>query len=141
MAPEIAAGTRGQTPQADIWSLFMVLVWIYNFQGFRNATPAEFTVQSLAQLAKNATADQLLGDLKEMARPDPEKRASAAQMMLKLGLFSQEPRAILCSHRKDPRRIPAIPADTPPPSVQSAGQQTGGGLPAMRSQSSDVQMT
>lgn len=117
MAPEISSARRGQTPKADIWSLFMVLIWMYDFKAFRrDAYAGRFSVSALLQVARDAAAPgQNLAQLGEMARPDPEKRASAAQMMLKLGLFAQEPRAILCSHGKDPRRIPAMPADEPPP--------------------------
>ncbi|KAG6368381.1 hypothetical protein INS49_002587 [Diaporthe citri] len=116
-APEISSGAQGQTPKADIWSLFMVLIWTHDFKAFRrDAYAGHFTVSTLLQLAREAAAPgQQLAQLGEMARSDPEKRASAAQMMLNLGLFSQEPRAILCSHGKDPRRIPAMPADEPPP--------------------------
>ncbi|KAK7698088.1 hypothetical protein SLS64_012863 [Diaporthe eres] len=116
MAPEISAAAQGQTPKADIWSLFMVLIWMYDFKEFRrDAYAGRFSVSTLLQVAREAAAPgQHLAQLGEMARPDPEKRASAAQMMLKLGLFTQEPRAILCSHGKDPRRIPAMPADEPP---------------------------
>ncbi|KAL1873034.1 hypothetical protein Daus18300_004175 [Diaporthe australafricana] len=152
MAPEILSAAQGQTPQADIWSLFMVLVWVYDFQGFRNANGAEFTVQTLLRLAQDATAQgHKLEQLKEMARPDPVKRASAAQMMLKLSLFSNEPRAILCSHGKDPRRIPAIPVDVPPANPrrssgqpQALGRSSGQALgrsQGVGSMSGDVKMT
>lgn len=148
MAPEISSRAQGQTPKADIWSLFMVLVWIYDFKGFRRAAYAgQLTVSALLQLAREATAPgQRLAQLGEMARLDPEKRASAAQIMLKFGLFSQEPRAILCSHGKDPRKIPAMPPDEPPPAASGpgprpAGQPSGKGSAARRPPSSDVSMT
>lgn len=149
MAPEISSAAQGQTPKADIWSLFMVLVWIYDFGGFRrDAYEGQLTVAALLRLAGEAAAPgQHLAQLGEMARPDPERRASAAQMMLKLGLFSQEPRAILCSHGKDPRRIPAMPADGPtsPPPPPGPGQRPAGrsgekGPAAMKPPSSDVSM-
>ncbi|KAL2285307.1 hypothetical protein FJTKL_08254 [Diaporthe vaccinii] len=90
MAPEISAAAQGQTPKADIWSLFMVLIWMYDFKKFRrDAYAGRFSVSTLLQVAREAAAPgQHLAQLGEMARPDPEKRASAAQMMLKLGLFS-----------------------------------------------------
>ena len=66
-------------------------------------------------------------------------------MMLKLGLFSQEPRAILCSHGKDQRRIPALLADEPPPSPRLAGPRPPGQPvakgPGAARPSSDVKMT
>lgn len=145
MAPEISSGAQGQTPKADVWSLFVVLVWMYDFKGFRRAAYAgRLAGPALLRLVGEAAAPgQHLAQLGEMARPDPEKRASAAQMMLKLGLLSQEPRAILCSHGKDPRMIPPMPVDEPPPPppagagpVRSPGQPGG-----MRSPSSDVSMT
>lgn len=145
MAPEISSGAHGQTPKADIWSLFMVLIWMYDFRAFRrDAYAGRFTVSTLLQVAREAAAPgQHLAQLGEMARPNPEKRASAAQMMLKLGLFSQEPRAILCSHSKDPRRIPAMPADEPPPKPaggRGPGQSGEKGPAGKRAPSSDVSM-
>ncbi|KAJ0122161.1 Protein kinase [Diaporthe amygdali] len=123
MAPEILSAAQGQTPKADIWSLFMVLIWMYDFQGFRNANPYKFNVQTLQELVRDATApEEYLEPLKEMGRPDPEKRASAAQMMLKLGLFSRKPKAILCSHGKDPKRIPPMPVDVPTPGARTPKQ-------------------
>lgn len=134
MAPEIWSGTGAQTPKADIWSLFVVLVWMYDCRGFRREAYGNpgFSASMVAQRAEEAAAPgQRLGQLAGMARRDPERRASAAQMMLLLGLFSQEPRAILCSHGKDPRRIPALPADEQPPPVSPppsklAGQRSRG---------------
>lgn len=147
MAPEIFSGRQGQTPKADIWSLFIVLLWIYDFKGFRNAHLNNFTIQLQQQLVRDATAPaERLGQLKEMARLNPEKRASAAQMMLKLGLFAKEPRAILCSHGKDPRRIPEMPKDDPPP-VSRGSEKPVGKKPVgkkstvSRPASSDVEMT
>lgn len=146
MAPEISSAAQGQTPKADIWSLFIVLIWMYDFNRFRrDAYAGHYTVSTLLQVARDAAAPgQHLAQLGEMARPDPNRRASAAQMMLKLGLFSQEPRAILCSHGKDPRRIPPMPADEPPPLKPAGGRgpgQAGEKGPAgKRAPSSDVSM-
>lgn len=146
MAPEISSAAQGQTPKADIWSLFMVLVWIYDFRGFRRGAYAgRVTAPALLQLAGEAAAPgQHLAQLGEMARPDPDRRASAAQMMLKLGLFSQEPGAILCSHGKDPRKIPAMPAGGPPasgPSPRSRAEISEKIPVAIGSPSSDISMT
>lgn len=142
MAPEIYSGRQLQTPKADIWSLFIVLIWIYDFRGFRNAHLYHFTIQLQQQLVREATAPgERLEQLKEMARLSPEKRASAAQMMLKLGLFAQKPRAILCTHGKDPRRIPEMPKDDPPPVPRGSGQAMGKGPAVTKPTSSDVEMT
>lgn len=142
MAPEVYSGKQGQTPKADIWSLFIVLLWIYDFKGFRDAHLNHFTIQLQQQLVRDATAPGgRLEQLKEMARLNPEKRASAAQMMLKLGLFAQHPRAILCTHGKDPRRIPQMPKDDPPPAPRGSDLAREKGPTVTKPASSDVEMT
>lgn len=142
MAPEVYSGRQLQTPKADIWSLFLVLLWIYDFKGFRTAHLNNFTIQRQQQFARDAIGPgERLDQLKEMARLNPEKRASAAQMMLKLGLFDREPRAILCSYGKDPRRIPAIPKDDPLPVSRGPAQSGGKDRKVTKPASSDVEMT
>lgn len=116
MAPE--QWTKGeQSSKADVWSLFVVLVWLYDIKGFRRyAYGRESTPDKIVKRVMDAAAPgpgQFLHQLTEMVRKRPDKRASAAQMMLKLGMFSKEPRAILCSHDKDPSKIPAMPGDDP----------------------------
>ncbi|KAG8159919.1 hypothetical protein KVR01_010556 [Diaporthe batatas] len=125
MAPEFwspqgqGQGERAQTTKADTWSLLVVLLWVYDFRGFRReAYGAGFNLSTVPQRAAEATAPgQRLHQLAPMARRDPGRRASAAQMMVLLDMFSQEPKAILCSHGKDPGKIPALSADETPPPV------------------------
>ncbi|KAL2168730.1 hypothetical protein VTG60DRAFT_6901 [Thermothelomyces hinnuleus] len=65
MAPEIVLGGK-QTPKADIWSLFVTILWMMDVGGFRG-------------LGFPAYED--LSRARAMARSDPDVRASAAQML------------------------------------------------------------
>lgn len=138
MAPEIYTPGSPQTSKADIWSLFMVVVWIFNYGNFRNGNVGLDNAHQLAESV--AAAGQPLEPLKAMARRNPHKRASAAQMMAQLGLFSMEPKAILCSHNKRPEQIPPIPTDDPPrdPVTPSGPPSRGPGRHSMRTNSNSV---
>ncbi|POS68914.1 G2-specific protein kinase nim-1 [Diaporthe helianthi] len=145
MAPEVCSG-KSQSPKADMWSLLVVMLWIHDFKRFRTAHFKTFTVQQQQQLAQDATSPgQQLEFLKEMARVQPEKRASAAQMMRKLGLFDKNPRAILITYGGNPYMIPDMPRDDDLLPVPPRPQQPRGwspGYPAKVGPSaSDVEMT
>jgi len=86
-APEMKSHSE-QTAKVDIWGLYVTLVWVVNEGGFRalqqklakGNTVGWKNVLSIA--AK--TTNPLLMPLRAMAREDPKKRASAAQMLLEL---------------------------------------------------------
>lgn len=80
MAPEVYIGGN-QTSKADIWSLFVTILWTMNAGGFREISRnflaydnVKATVLSLADIPELSRA-------REMARIDPTARASAAQML------------------------------------------------------------
>lgn len=80
MAPEVFRGV--QTHKADVWALFVTMMWTFDVNEFRRAeikTPesAEAAVLSAASYYRFAL-------IREMARPDPNERASAAQLLVKI---------------------------------------------------------
>lgn len=90
MAPEIYR-TEKQTNKADVWSLFVTMLWVLDVNGFRKTSDSDLfttykdvqdTVVSLASRVEGISA------IREMAAVDVEGRASAAQMLIKL--FSGE---------------------------------------------------
>ncbi|KAK2775939.1 hypothetical protein FQN53_002927 [Emmonsiellopsis sp. PD_33] len=84
MAPEMFYRGGGcQTTKVDIWSLFITLMWVLNDQGFREKVNCLSSGQ-VQDLAESAASGQYLSNLKEMAIFDPAKRASAAQMLVKI---------------------------------------------------------
>ncbi|KAI1372778.1 kinase-like protein [Hypoxylon crocopeplum] len=80
MAPEM--GVEFQSNKLDIWSLFMTLVWVFNFDEFRDK------VRTLAQpgtlTVKDKAITSYLMKYRHMAEECPGDRASAAQMLLQL---------------------------------------------------------
>ncbi|KAK2797257.1 hypothetical protein FQN50_009265 [Emmonsiellopsis sp. PD_5] len=83
MAPEMFYPGGRQTTKVDIWSLFITLMWVLNDQSFREKVNYLSSGEAQA-LAKSAASGQYLSDLKEMVAFDPAKRASAAQMLVKI---------------------------------------------------------
>ncbi|KAI1970586.1 hypothetical protein LOZ53_006011 [Ophidiomyces ophidiicola] len=83
MAPEVLQNrTIKQTPKVDIWSLFVTIAFTLDVNGYRKL-PLRSNDQKVFAAVK--AADTLaLKEIKDMAIVDPTKRASAAQMLLKL---------------------------------------------------------
>ena len=82
MAPEVSLvpGTR-QTSKIDCWSLFVTMAYAINAGGYRSKQSSNAKEWVEAALAAAETPD--LEHIKEMAVVEPEKRASAAQMLIK----------------------------------------------------------
>jgi serine/threonine protein kinase len=93
MAPEVH--DHGvQTHKMDVWSLFVTIAWALDFDGFRQKL---HHVTSLPQAREAILAmASRIGEMREMARVNPDERASAAQMLVKLfhgeGLTTQRSR-------------------------------------------------
>lgn len=83
MAPEMFQSGK-QTHKADIWSLYVTMLWTMNVEGFRDASKS-FKTLSDAQTAVLSVASKTksIAAIQEMARINPEERASAAQMLVK----------------------------------------------------------
>ncbi|KAH0832573.1 hypothetical protein FOPE_01142 [Fonsecaea pedrosoi] len=81
MAPEVHKGER-QSCKADIWSLFVTMLWTLDVNGFRHTHFKSMEqVWTAVSCALSSTA---LSRLSEMAVVNPLQRASAAQMLVKL---------------------------------------------------------
>lgn len=70
-----------QTPKMDIWSLFVTIAWTLDFDRFRQNLYLSTSLPQAYQAILAMTS--MIGEIHEMARVDPEDRASAAQMLVK----------------------------------------------------------
>ncbi|KAG4220022.1 hypothetical protein PC116_g31499 [Phytophthora cactorum] len=84
MAPEVYDGVKVQTPKADVWSLYVTLLWVHNEEMFRHRietgrlwrqTDVRKAVLDIAVKSKD------LRYIRSMAIYDPSLRASAAQVL------------------------------------------------------------
>ncbi|KAI1475943.1 kinase-like protein [Daldinia eschscholtzii] len=84
MAPEVYDGVKVQTPKADVWSLYVTLLWVHNEEMFRHRietgrlwrqTDVRKAVLDIAVKSKD------LRFIRSMAIYDPSLRASAAQVL------------------------------------------------------------
>ncbi|KJK76530.1 hypothetical protein H634G_08118 [Metarhizium anisopliae BRIP 53293] len=113
MAPELEESPGSpQTPQMDVWSLFVTLAYALNGAGFRqkplHTTPLR--IQAIQEAANE------FRPLRDMAHADPRKRATAGDMLDKL--FAGEGRTT----RRNPIRAAAI-SDEPGPSGERVEQE------------------
>ncbi len=86
MAPEIQPlQTQTQTHKVDVWSLYVTMLWTLDAIGFRRVSEAFGTKEEVqnAVVLIASKAEKLAG-IREMARADPNRRASAAQMLVKI---------------------------------------------------------
>jgi serine/threonine protein kinase len=84
MAPELLQPGQAQTHKVDIWSLYITMLWTLDAGGFRE-TSSRFKGFADAHEAAVLAASkvQVASVMQEMARINPEERASAAQMLIK----------------------------------------------------------
>ncbi|KAI1452369.1 kinase-like domain-containing protein [Annulohypoxylon moriforme] len=83
MAPEVEHKMikEDQTHKADVWSLFMTLVWIVDVNDFRARSKLTLNFAQCVEIATKA-AKSRLNLYFPMAEVRPEARASAAQMLV-----------------------------------------------------------
>ncbi|PGH29545.1 serine/threonine protein kinase [[Emmonsia] crescens] len=82
MAPEVASGGQ-QTPKADVWSLFVTMVWTLDCQGFREKSENFVSSADIYSMVTSVAAtDEKLSGIRKMAVCEPENRASAAEMLI-----------------------------------------------------------
>ncbi|KIH91211.1 hypothetical protein SPBR_01482 [Sporothrix brasiliensis 5110] len=84
IAPEIIY-EEPQTPQVDIWSLFVTILWVLDVDGFRGivdgSRPRHESIRKT--VLHIAATNSLVSSISAMGRRDPDKRATAAQMLVK----------------------------------------------------------
>ena len=79
MAPELLYGGT-QTSKMDVWSLYVTSLWVFDAQGLRSHQ--FLSRERLHQAILQASKDEGMHQLRAMAIRNPEKCASAAQMLV-----------------------------------------------------------
>lgn len=83
MAPELHQYGVA-THKADVWSLFVTMLWTSENKGFRKFVRTHKGMEGFYEaILTLGSQERLLGDMREMIVLNPEERASAAQMLLK----------------------------------------------------------
>ncbi|KAI0845039.1 kinase-like protein [Daldinia vernicosa] len=84
MAPEVYDGEKTQTPRADVWSLYVTMLWVYNEELFRHRVETgrlRGQTEVRRAVLNIASSSKELLFLRSMAIYDPSLRASAAQIL------------------------------------------------------------
>ncbi len=81
MAPEMFISQK-QTHKMDVWSLFVTILWTLDWNQFRERARWLKGPQDTVELVTSSAAS--LPQIEDMAKFNPEERASAAQMLAKL---------------------------------------------------------
>ena len=80
MAPEVVENWEtGQSSKMDIWSLFVTLLWALNASSFRDKP--FHTLKLRVKAVQDGASDPEFQPLAHMAAVDPDKRASAADIL------------------------------------------------------------
>ena len=82
MAPEMFQ-MRQQTHKVDVWSLFVTVLWTLDVGEFRRLSDSVRSIKGCQRAILSAASTGKVSSIQEMARINPEERASAAQMLLK----------------------------------------------------------
>ena len=83
MAPEMFQEGH-QTHKADVWSLFVTILWILDAGEFRQRSDKFKTVAEGQRAVLSAASNvDTVSEIREMALVNPDERASAAQMLVK----------------------------------------------------------
>ncbi|KAI1377866.1 kinase-like domain-containing protein [Hypoxylon crocopeplum] len=88
VAPEIDDGNMPQTSKADIWSLFVTMLWVFNEDLFRHRIEMGELLNALElrrAILSLAVNNENLRFIRDMGIVDPEYRASAAQQLARWG--------------------------------------------------------
>lgn len=81
MAPEVYSGSSRLTPKADVWSLFVTLLWTLDHGDFRAGCDLFHSYPEVCESVRALVADERLVHFRAMAAVLPDHRASAAQML------------------------------------------------------------
>ena len=110
-APEFFLG-GSQSPKADIWSLFVTIMWTLNTYKLRQIARnrhAFVGIHVLWDKITEAASQPEYAKFQAMARTDPNTRASAAQMLV--ALFNGK--GLTTPRRQIPDIVSLVPAVTP----------------------------
>ncbi|KAI1127058.1 kinase-like protein, partial [Nemania abortiva] len=113
MAPEFFSNeVQLKTHKVDVWSLYVTILWTLDLGQLRTDPnkPIELAREAILQIAKGQSN---VSGLTEMARSDPEERASAAQMLVKLYNAEGLSTPILHVPPLNPVRVPVTAVPTP----------------------------
>lgn len=80
-APEMFNG-MDQKHKVDIWSLFITMLWILDVQSFRVRSIWFHNHEEVRRAVSSAASEKIVSRTVEMAIENPERRASAAQMLV-----------------------------------------------------------
>ncbi|KAK2812448.1 hypothetical protein FQN50_001449 [Emmonsiellopsis sp. PD_5] len=119
MAPEVYRG-QAQTHKVDVWSLFVTMLWLVDVNGFRQASMKFKAADDVVKAVSSATSNEKFSKIQEMVIVNPEERASAAQILLKIfggeGLSTPKNQAIR-PLALSTRQQKGLQRHTPPPST------------------------
>ncbi|KAJ5799399.1 uncharacterized protein N7518_001467 [Penicillium psychrosexuale] len=107
-----------QTHKMDIWSLFVTIAWALDFHGFRQNVSHFKTLQQAQQALLSISSK--IGEIQEMARVDPDERASAAQMLVKCF----DGKGLSTKRNRVPPLSPTKPETRPEPELRSVPMAT-----------------
>lgn len=83
MAPEMFLKGQ-QSSKVDVWSLFVTMLWTLDVRDFRHCFYRFKTSEDVWNAILLASKMDKLSNIQEMAIVSPERRASAAQMLVRL---------------------------------------------------------
>ena len=81
MAPEVWEHGK-QTTKADVWSLYVTMLWVLDVKGFRHGCLDFKDFHEVRTGVYEASKQESPSRIRRMANPDPTKRASAAEMLV-----------------------------------------------------------
>ncbi|GJN87013.1 hypothetical protein PLIIFM63780_010595 [Purpureocillium lilacinum] len=84
MAPEYCETKKGRPAQphkGDVWSLLVTMMWTLDVDDFRQASTSMNSRQQIHRAIKRRADHPRIRSIRRMAEFDPEKRASAADMV------------------------------------------------------------
>lgn len=84
MAPEMFREDQTQTHKVDIWSLYVTILWTLDVAGFRWISEGFKSIPQARNTVLAASKAEKLAQIREMVKADPNYRASAAQMLVKI---------------------------------------------------------
>jgi serine/threonine protein kinase len=131
MTPEFFSGGR-QSSKADVWSLYITILWTLDIGGFRRLAQRASCFDEVKAVALPAANSPELANIREMARIDPEARASAAQMLVKcydgVGLTTPRSQVPLIVEEVPPARASrdTVDPDTPMPDAAPCARASAG---------------